>query len=558
MGMRKFVEKGERDATSPRRMDEDTVARFRRIGQARVAHRVEARRRFSRWLIRVVVVLATLFQVAQAAPSLAATPAEVQEAVQDNVRGFLNDLSARRRTTTLFPNRQSVFAGVQENFVNTSTGALTFLVRDLVRVGGMPIVMGRVYDPALAEGGDFGPGWKLTVVEEVRQEESGLLYRDASNAVYTLNVSGDAITPALPAMTPVASGSTRTTGGGAGIVVLESADGMLRRFKQDGDVWRLVHVRHARGWVRLEWRQGILAEVTSDRARVRIGRRDDGRISSLEDDLGRAVRYAYDTDGRLTGWTDLAGGAWSLGYADGRLASMTDPRGKVVLGAHWTESRIRRIRVLHETTDFSYAGNATTATNLLGWSTVYRHADSGITESITDRTGATTEVAFDADHRPTSVTRDGTPLARLGYDGEGRLSSLWQPEGETAFTHSRRGVTVASGAWTARYRYSDRRVVHASDAFGQRDYRYAEDGSLAGAMIDGVDTVLHTDTDGALVQASRADRSLASYVYAPDGRVSSIDYGEGRTATFAYDARGFRTDADYAYGADVRIAAVLA
>ena len=63
--------------------------------------------------------------------------------------------------TTLFENRQSAFHGVQEDFVNTSADNVTFLVRDLVRVGGMPIVMGRVYDSAL-DGGDaardFGPG----------------------------------------------------------------------------------------------------------------------------------------------------------------------------------------------------------------------------------------------------------------------------------------------------------------------------------------------------------------------------------------------------------------
>ena len=85
-------------------------------------------------------------------------PPQFREVARENVRGFLNDLSARRRTTTMFPNPQSVFAGVQENFVNTSTGALTFLVRDLVRVGGMPIVMGRVYDSTLTGGSDFGPG----------------------------------------------------------------------------------------------------------------------------------------------------------------------------------------------------------------------------------------------------------------------------------------------------------------------------------------------------------------------------------------------------------------
>ena len=491
--------------------------------------------------------------------TLAEAPTEVREAAEDNAVGFLNDLSSRRRTTTFFMNPQPVFAGVQESFVNTSTGALTFLVRDLVRIGGMPIVLGRVYDSTLDEGADFGPGWKLTVVEEIRQEGSQLVFTDASNGEHRLDVSGGSVTPTSSATAPVVSGSTRTTRGEAGIVVLESADGMLRGFKQDGEVWRLVHVWHGRGWVRLDWRRGALVEVTSDAGWVRISRRDDGRIASIVDDLGRTVAYSYDPDGRLTGVADRAGGQWRMGYAGaGRLSSITDPRSKVVLAAAWTEARVRRIRVLHETTDFSYTDTATTATNLLGWATVYRRDDSGITTSITDRTGATTEVAFDSQHRPVTVTRDGATITRVGYDEDGHLISLWQPVGETAFTTNNRGeVTVATGVWTARYRYGERRVVHASDSGGVRDYRYDEDGTPAYVTVDGIDTALRTNADGTLAGLSREGRSLTTYSYAAGGRISSIDYGGDTTATFVYDARGLRTSGSYTYGSDNRIDAEM-
>ena len=533
--------------------------KFGRSGNARAL--TGKRERCGHWLGGVVVV----FSVAcggygwASQATLAEAPKEVRELAEDNAVGFLNDLSSRRRTTTFFTNPQPVFAGVQESFVNTSTGALTFLVRDLVRIGGMPIVLGRVYDSTLDEGADFGPGWKLTVVEEIRQEGSQLHFADASNGVHRLDVTGGSVTPTSPATAPVVSGSTRTTGGEAGVVVLESADGMLRRFKQDGEVWRLVHVRHGRGWVRLDWRRGALVEVTSDAGWVRISHRDDGRIASIVDDLGRTVAYSYDADGRLVGVSDLAGGQWHMGYAAaGRLSSITDPRSKVVLAAAWTDARVRRIRVLHETTDFSYTDTATTATNLLGWATVYRRDDSGITTSITDRTGATTEIAFDSQHRPATVTRDGATVARVGYDGEGHLQSLWQPAGETAFTTNNRGeVTVATGAWTARYRYDQRRVVHASDSGGVRDYRYDRDGTPAGVTVDGVDTALRTNADGTLAGMSRDGRVLAAYSYAAGGRVSLIDYGGDMTATFVYDARGLRTSGSYAYGSDNRIDAEM-
>ena len=265
--------------------------------------------------------------------------------------------------------------------------------------------------------------------------------------------------------------------------------------------------------------------------------------------------YSYDADGRLTGVTDLAGESWSLGYAsDDLLSSITDPRNKVVLAVAWTDARVSRVRVLRERTDFAYAENTTTATDVLGRTTVYRSGDLGITESITDRTGATTEVTFDAGHRPVTVTRDNATVARIGYDEDGHLDTLWQPSGETEFTTNNRGeVTVATGAWTARYRYSDRRVVHASDSRGHRDYRYSVAGSLAGATIDGVDTTIGSNVNGVLTKLSRGVHSLASYAFDSGGRVSSIDYGGGRTAAFEYDDRGLRTSAEYAYGPDAEI-----
>ena len=271
--------------------------------------------------------------------------------------------------------------------------------------------------------------------------------------------------------------------------------------------------------------------------------------------MGRTVGYSYDADGRLTGVTDLAGESWSLGYAsDDLLSSITDPRNKVVLAAVWTDAKVSQIRVLRERMDFDYAENTTTATDVLGRTTVYRSGDTGMTESITDRAGATTEVAFDAGHRPVTVTRDNATVARIGYDEDGRLATLWQPSGETEFTTNNRGeVTVATGAWTSRYRYSDHRVVHASDSRGHRDYRYSDAGSLAGATIDGVDTTMESNVNGVLTELSRGVHSLATYAFDSGGRVSSINYGGGRTAAFEYDDRGLRTSAEYAYGPDAEI-----
>ena len=496
-------------------------------------------------------------QAAESAP--AAT--EFDRIADANTRAFLGELSGRRRATTLFENPQSADLGVQENFVNTSAGNLTFLIRDLVRPGGMPVVMGRVYDSALnAEdeaAGDFGSGWKLAVHERVAMRGGRVAYTDAANATHLLEVADDELTPVAPALSPVSSGSMRESGGGAGIVVLESG-GTIWRFKREAGKtavdapWLLVHVRHPRGWVRLDWRRGVVAAITSDAGTVSITRRGDGRIVAARDDLGRSVAYGYDGDGRLSTVTDLGGGTWRYRYeAAGALTAVVDPRGKTVLAASHADGRVSTVRALHAETTFHYAAGTTRAVDGLGRTTTFHRAANGMTTGVADAAGRLTQLAFDGAFRPVSITRDGAAAARMGYDAEGRLTTLWHPNGQSTFSYSRRGLTGVSGAETARYRYREGRVVHAADADGERAYAYGDDGSLTSTTVDGVATRLVARADGVVEEAWRDGSRLLRLGYGADGRVVTATAGSGDaegTATYTYGTRGFRSGADYGGG----------
>ena len=152
--------------------------------------------------VAMIVGLPCLGQEEAGPASVGGTSGFVQS-TDATARSFVNELSTRRRVTTLFENRQSAFHGVQENFVNTSAGNLTFLVRDPVRVGGMPIVMGRVYDSDLGADGDvardFGPGWKLAVRESLATRGTRLIYTDARTPRI----------PPMPSMSATTSSSSR-------------------------------------------------------------------------------------------------------------------------------------------------------------------------------------------------------------------------------------------------------------------------------------------------------------------------------------------------------------
>ena len=120
-------------------------------------------------------------------------PATIEEFREKRSLDYLSEFSNRRRLTTFFPNEQSPFYGVQMNYVNVGKGNVTFLNRDLVRLDRMPIVFGRVYDSSKSSGDDFGPGWKLTVVESIQRDGSELRYTDANNSTHNLRFKGNTI-----------------------------------------------------------------------------------------------------------------------------------------------------------------------------------------------------------------------------------------------------------------------------------------------------------------------------------------------------------------------------
>ena len=441
--------------------------------------------------------------------------------------------------------------GVQERFVNTSAGNLTFLVRDLVAVGGMPIVAGRVYDSALAKDDDFGPGWKLTLREEITRSGARLSFTDASNSTYALEIDGSTVKPVHPASTPVKSGEILQ---GGDVIVLRSLD-LTRRFEDMRGVYRLVKARHRYGSVRLTYRDdGRIESAASKTATLRFERRADGRVTAVRDDHGRSAVYKYDSRGQLAHARDLAGGRWRYRYANGRVASMEDPRGKVILHAVYDAAgRVSWIEVQGEKSAFAYRRTTTRAVDGLGRTTVFHRAKSGATEGVESPSGTFSQLAFDGSGRPARVLRDGAKVASLGYDAEGRLAALTRSRDETRFAHGAQGLSRVVGAETAKYGY-DRagRLVAATDADGVRNYQYDAAAFPSRIEIDQWKTTVRHDAKGQTTRVSRDGRTLVEYAYQADGRVASIKHRgkSGATADYRYDARGLREAASYSSGAD--------
>jgi hypothetical protein len=117
-------------------------------------------RKLLRIVATLVLLLVTISTFAQHHKSGANSPL-------DQYVEQVSELSSRARANVYFANPQSVFRGVQVNFVDVGAGNLTFLRRDLVAAGRIPLVFARVYDSSGKGSVDFGPGWSLSAAESI-------------------------------------------------------------------------------------------------------------------------------------------------------------------------------------------------------------------------------------------------------------------------------------------------------------------------------------------------------------------------------------------------------
>ena len=227
---------------------------------------------------------------------------------------------------------------------------------------------------------------------------------------------------------------------------------------------------------------------------------------------------------------------------------MVDPRGKTILAASHRDGRTATVRALHAQTVFHYGTDTTRAVDGLGRTTTFHRDAEGITTGVADATGRLTQLAFDAGFRPVSISRDGAVVARMDYDAAGRLTALRRPDGDSTFGHGDHGLESVDGTGTARYRYEAGRVAHAEDGDGERGYAYTDDGVLASATAGGVETGIATRPDGVVHELRRDGGRLLGIGHRADGRVVSMARGDGgvpNTVRYDYDARGFRTAAEY-------------
>ena len=454
--------------------------------------------------------------------------------------------------------------------VNTSVGNLTFRRRDIVTGAQGPVTFARVHDSRIAEDADFGPGWRLSLAEELFVDGDDATYVDASGARHRFAWTGTAWTASPP--TPRHARTTLTFVESNGVRTAVLAGGEEVRSFVPADVDGVRHVlRTVRTPARelvLDYAGGRLSAVAHDGTVLfAVDRDSEGRIAEVRDDHGRRVRYAYDRDGRLGTVRDIAGGEWRHAYgADGRLAALSGPEGRTHLLAAYDDAG-RAVQAFgDELVAYAYGDGATTATDIeMGTVHGLARNAAGVTTAYESTTGVSWRVTLDAANRVAELALPGRTLA-YAYDAGGRLASTTTADEAVGLTTAEHYVYDAAGRLTG-VTGAGRHVsvtyasghVRIDDGAASLSYDLDEQGRVT-SVRQGTDMAVRAERDGVgdivalsrgratvrfgrdplgrIVEAVFADGSSARYFHDDLGNRSLAEHGDGRVVEYSHDAVG--------------------
>ncbi|MFJ3539051.1 FG-GAP-like repeat-containing protein [Streptomyces sp. NPDC090109] len=476
--------------------------------------------------------------------------------------------------------------------VNTATGIFYDRNTDAALSGvGVPFRLERTYRSDSSAVGLLGRGWstafdsKLTTVSG---STATLQEGDGARVVFK-EQAGTYTAPAASNLKLAKSGTN---------YILTSRDLTRRTYNASGQLLSILD-RSGQG-LTLTYAGGRLASVSDALGRTVEFTLDtaglltsvklpdsttvtyeytNGLLTSAKDPSGAATHYTYNADKRVETVTGRGGGKVTNTYdTSGRVVSQQDGSGKT------TTFRWENQRESHTTdrnggiwTDV-YSGNVLMETiNPFGKRVSYSYDRYLRPDSITDASGNTTKMTYDAAGRMTTRTSPSSASLTESwtYDAAGNIASHTDGRGKTStytydtanrvltstdpaggkvfYTYTTKGapasVTTPRGKTTLyTYDTAGNRTAVTTPMGETTTFRYDAAGRIT-AMTDprgnttGADpndyTTLYTySAQGLLSTATDPAGHTTTYTYDPAGRLSSVKDPAGRTASFSYDTAG--------------------
>ena len=501
--------------------------------------------------------------------------------------------------------------------VDLATGVLSFQDIDLVVDDVVPLVLARSWMLTDATAGRwaFGKGSPLDYDLHLRVQSGRQADLELPNqAIVAFDRTDEGWDLATAEFEHVTTGSpfrgARVVGNGPGwdvvmpdgtaLVFDGEHGGPLRAVRDPAGNQFTIHRAMTDSGLAL----GDVIAVTSPAGRsLTFAYDDEGRLVRATDHVGRTVTYGYDGEDRMAAVTKPDGSTRTYGYdEEHRLRTATDGAGPPLVTNEFDDAGrvVRQVRPDGSAWTYAYVLDGegrvtgTTVTDPVGairqvsfsdgyWTadvaaagtghersqTVDREAGTQLVAAVVDPAGARTELEYDSDGYPTSITEAaGTDLAtttsltrdgphhqvtevdgpggttRQEYDGDGDLIATVDPAGRaTTYEHDRGGRVVAitdpAGA-TTEVAYEGRHRVTVKDAAGRRTSTFLDAAGRTAAVTDGAgnQTRWRYDADDRPIATVAADGSETTFAYDDAGRLASLTDANGGTTTWTYDGLG--------------------
>ena len=473
------------------------------------------------------------------------------------------ELSSRARANVYFPNAQSIFQGVQVNFVNVGAGNLTFSRRDMVASGRIPLVLARVYDSASAGSTDFGPGWILSAAETVTvsdhiarlSSENGSVIEFVEKSPNKFLLKRDHPSDYLQLLQSAPD-----------VVQAHLRSGVVKEYRQIGSLYRLATVTDRDGnQIRLTYSSGTISRLENGNHFLRFTRNEKGRIIAAQDDQGRNIQYLYDEKDVLVAVDDLGANRWRYTYSsDGRLKRAIDPLQRANFSVEYEGAgRVRRLRLPSGVIHYSYdnATHLTTVRDRKELISRYFQNDEGITTRVVNALGEETSIVLDADRNVASLWRNGAVFETMEYDQQHRVASRHNLSGSGATDFHYRydpqtGLLsrIQGSDGTSRiFSYdSAGRLIGADLPDGDHSYTYSSSGDLSGFSADNVNVSFSSDSDGLITSMNEGKGRITRMSYRAGGELAQTTFSDGETATYEYQPMGLRLKSAYQDGRRVQ------
>ncbi|WP_033038252.1 putative T7SS-secreted protein [Streptomyces monomycini] len=445
--------------------------------------------------------------------------------------------------------------------IDMATGRMILPQTDITLPGSLPLAFTRTFESSYRTGRWFGPTWMSTVDQRLEIDAEGvvligeegnlLAYPHPAVGVPTLPVEGEGHplerTPDGDYVVTDPVGGTRwyfTTYTDDTAVLDEISDRHGNRHTFDYDeTGTPTVITHSAGYRLLFTTEAgritalHLAGAASgggDQLLRRYGYDESGNLTTVTDSSARPLHFTYDTDDRITSWTDTNNSSYSYAYDDQhRCIWQSGTEGH--LRAHFDWGAPDPDTGLRSNLHHNSHGQVT------------RHLvnDRHQIVATTDPTGATTRTVRDARHRVLSVTDPLGRTTRFTYDDAGRPTETTLPDGSrTTSTYNDLGLPLTTTGpdgttWSHTYDLGGNRTSSTDPAGATTHYAYDSRGHLS-SVTDALGNTIRLYCDEAGLPLSTTDPRGARTHYRRDafGRITSVTDPLGETTHLVWTVEG--------------------